>query len=82
MEDSLAGTTALKYMSVPESIQLAGGSRYQPGPEGRESSGGAVYRPMKVPDMITLASENSAPLARSEGATGGQVWCMLWFNIG
>lgn len=49
--DSAQPTAVLKYMSVPEKIELTG-TRQSGGQEWRELS--SRYRPMRVPDRITL----------------------------
>ena len=66
--DSGQATSAMKYMTVPEKIELISGHETGHG-SGRDPPN--RYRPMRVPDKITL--ESAAPPAMSESGKGGQV---------
>ena len=68
--DSEQPTSAMKYMTIPEKIELtpatsaSGAVKVVPEPSNR-------YRPMKVPDKITLESATSAVLAPPTGVEEG-----------
>ncbi len=69
--ESQQPTAAMKYMSVPEKIELTssggGGTKMEPSdPPNR-------YRPMQVPDKITLGATTALAGAR-EGGEGGGRW--------
>ncbi len=61
-------TAALKYMTVPEKIELTSGER-----KTEASDVPNRYRPMKVPDKITLGA-SAASAGLKDGRDGSGQW--------
>lgn len=64
-QDPVTGTQPLKYMTVPEKIELTGHSGPVGYSTGQPSSDQSQrYKPMKIPDTITLGAGSSPPGGR------------------